>query len=169
MVARQTVQHDATDPVSALGQLLAAVVARDADAIIDSYADREDLLVFVEGPRWQTRGHQAVARGWRDFCTSGLWVRHVEFTDGPHVHGREDNGGSDYPASVASLSGVVSLSGTVELDVVGATGVETRIPMRMTWVMMREPDRWRIVHEHASQPGADPYGIGDWLRPEVAP
>jgi len=164
MVARQTGQHDATDPVGALRQLLAAVVARDAEAIIDCYADREDLLVFVEGPRWQTRGHQAVARGWRDFCTSGLWVRRVEFTDGPHVHRRADPNG---PAD--SSAGVASLSGTVELDVVRPTGVETRVPMRMTWVMMREPDRWRIVHEHASQPGADPYGIGDWLRPEVAP
>jgi ketosteroid isomerase-like protein len=154
MVARQKGQHDATDPVDALHGLLAAVVASDADAIIDCYADRDDLLVFVEGPRWQTRGHQAVARGWRDFCASGLRVRQVEFTEGPHLHGRLDT---------------AALSGVVELDVVRPTGVEIRVSMRMTWVMMREPDRWRIVHEHASQPGPDPYGIGDWLRPEVTP
>lgn len=163
MVARHTDEHDVTDPVGALLRLLAAVVALDPDAIVDSYADREDLLVFVEGPRWQTRGHQAVARGWRDFCASGLRVRSVDFTDGPHLHGRDALGPS------AAEPGVVSLSGIVELDVVAPTGVQTRVPMRMTWVMMREPDRWRIVHEHASQPVVDPYGIGDWLRQEVAP
>jgi ketosteroid isomerase-like protein len=156
MVAREVDQHDVTDPIGALQGLLAAVVARDVDAIVDSYADREDLLVFVEGPRWQTRGHPAVAKGWRDFCASGLSVRRVTFTDGPHLHGGENG------AALACLSGIV------HMDVAGPTGDGTRVPMRLTWVMAREPDRWRIVHEHASQPGPDPYGIGDWLRPEAA-
>ena len=156
MVAPEADQHDVTDPVGALRQLLAAVVARDVDAIVDSYADRSDLLVFVEGPRWQTRGHQAVAKGWRDFCNSGLSVRRVMFSDGPHLHG------GDGPRALACLSGIV------DMNVVGPTGAGTTVAMRMTWVMARDPDRWRIVHEHASQPGPDPYGIGDWLRPEAA-
>ena len=155
MVARHDEQHDVTEPVGALRRFLTAVVDRDVDRIVDSYADREDLLVFVEGPRWQTRGHQAVAKGWRDFCDSGLILRRVEFTDGPHLHGGGD------AAVLACLSGIV------ELDVLGPAGGSTQTPMRMTWVMARDPDRWRIVHEHASQPGTDPYGIGDWLRPEA--
>ncbi len=160
MAAPQGGTHDATDPVGALFRLLAAVVARDADGIVDCYADRDDLRVYLEGPRWQTVGHDAVARGWRDFCSSGPRVRRVDLTDGPHLHSCD----AQQPhASVACLSG------TVELDVVRPTGEQTRMPMRMTWVMVREPDRWRIVHEHASQPLADPYGTGDWLRPETAP
>jgi ketosteroid isomerase-like protein len=157
MVARQADPPDATQPVEALQRFLAAVVERDVEAIVDSYANRDDLLVFVEGPRWQTRGHQAVAKGWRDFCASGLSVRRVEFSDGPQLFG------GDAPAALACLTGIV------ELDVVGSTGEESRVPMRMTWLMARDADRWRIVHEHASQPGSDPYGIGDWLRPEPTP
>jgi ketosteroid isomerase-like protein len=156
MVSQQDDQYDVTDPIGALRRFLSSVVARDVDEIIDSYAQRDDLLVFVEGPRWQTRGHTAVAKGWRDFCTSGLVLRQVEFTDGPHVHGGGDG------ATLACVSGIVAL------DVVVPTGGASQTPMRMTWVMAREHDRWRIVHEHASQPGADPYGIGDWLRPEAA-
>jgi ketosteroid isomerase-like protein len=154
---------DATDPVGALRRLLAAVVAREAHEIVDSYADRSDLLVYVEGPRWQTVGHEAVARGWRDFCTSGLWLRRVDFTDGPHVHACEA------PEAQPSHAPLACLSGTVELDVVRPTGTQALVPMRMTWVMVREPDRWRIVHEHASQPLVDPYGTGDWLRSEDGP
>ena len=50
------------------------------------------------------------------------------------------------------------ISATVEMSLPNG-----KVPMRLTWVMQRDPDRWRIVHEHASQPLPDPYGTGDWL------
>src|SRR5262249_10607456 len=103
--------------------------------------------------RWQTLGHRAVARGWDDFCAAGPRLGRIDFTDGPHLFQGDDGHGA-----------LACLAGTVQLGVLGPTGEETAVPMRMTWVMRREPDRWRIVHEHASQPMADPYGSGDWLR-----
>jgi ketosteroid isomerase-like protein len=139
----------AATPESTVDALLRAVVARDADAIADSYARRDDLLVFVEGPRWQTQGHEAVARGWRDFCAAPARVTQARLVDGPHAVGSSD---------MASVAGTVHLvvdqpAGRVELD------------MRLTWVLQRDADgQWRVVHEHASQPLPDPYGTGDWLR-----
>lgn len=43
--------------------------------ILNSYADSEDLLVFVEGPRWETLGYENVAKGWRDFIGSEIYVK----------------------------------------------------------------------------------------------
>jgi len=144
-----------TSPLAAVDALMAAIVARDADAIVDSYAARESLHVFVEGPRWQTLGHDNVARGWRHFCTSDLRVRNIVMEDGPRLFAPDD----------APVGAVATVSATTLLhyDVVGVEG-RREVRFRLTWVLQREPDRWRIVHEHASQPGADPYGTGDWLR-----
>ncbi len=36
--------------------------------------------------------------------------------------------------------------------------------VRASFVLQRNDlDQWQIVHEHVSQPMADPYGIGDWI------
>ena len=51
--------------------------------------------------------------------------------------------------------------GVVDYDVSG-NGRASRLRMRMTWLLRWEGDRWRIVHEHGSQPLPDPYGAGDW-------
>ncbi|WP_326552069.1 YybH family protein [Micromonospora sp. NBC_01813] len=149
---------NATDPATprgALDTLLTAIVAGDADAIVDCYAGVEDLHVFVEGPRWQTVGHTAVAKGWRDFCAAAMSVTAVDITDGPWVHGTD----GDAAGEAGALS---SLSATVRMSIRTVAG-ERAVPMRLTWVLRRDTDRWRIVHEHASQPLADPYGVGDWL------
>lgn len=140
---------------AAVDQLLRAIVARDAEAIVDSYAAQETLHVFVEGPRWQTVGHDNVARGWRHFCTSDLRVTEIAVDDGPRLFAPDDT----------PVGAIATVSATTRLtyDVVGAAGAR-EVVFRLTWVLQRGADRWRIVHEHASQPGADPYGTGDWLR-----
>lgn len=143
-------------PLAAVEGLWAAIIRRDADAIVDNYAGEESLHVFVEGPRWQTIGHDAVSRGWRDFCTSPLRVTAIDVTDGPRVFGESG------PARLGAQATVSAMT-RLTYGVVGDD--ETRqVTFRLTWVLGREADRWRIVHEHASQPVADPYGTGDWLR-----
>jgi ketosteroid isomerase-like protein len=127
-----------------------SVIAMRVEEIADAYAARDDVLVFLEGPRWQTVGHERIARGWRAFGRSPMRVRSIEWLDGPH--GRV---GSD----------LAWLGGTIELRFGVGDDPEVRsITFRATHVLMRETDgRWRIVHEHVSQPLADPYGFGDWL------
>lgn len=131
-------------PVAAVTDLVRAIVDRRADDVVDAYARRDDVRVFVEGPRWETVGHEAVARGWRAFLDGPPRITGVTWSSGPHVHEGRD---------LAGVSGTVALAGP-----------DRTLQVRMTWLLSREPDgRWRVVHEHASQPMADPYGTGDWV------
>lgn len=141
--------------LSTVEALLRATVIRDAEAIVDCYAKDEELHVFVEGPRWQTVGYEAVAGGWRAFCESAFRVTAIEIIDGPRVFGE------DAAERVGAHATVVAMTRlTYEAD--GEQEVR-QMDLRLTWVLRREPDRWRIIHEHGSQPAADPYGTGDWL------
>ncbi|MFD2354595.1 nuclear transport factor 2 family protein [Nonomuraea ferruginea] len=56
---------------------------------------------------------------------------------------------------------LAQVAGVIDYDIEG-DGKQGRLRMRMTWLVRREDDTWRIVHEHGSQPLADPYGAGDW-------
>lgn len=125
-----------------------SVVARDLEAIVARYAPGDRPYVFVEGPRWSTRGHEPIAAGWRAFTAASLTVDRVEWVEGP----------------VEQVEGHLGwIAGIVEL-VVRAGEVERRVRFRGSFVLHRDPSgEWRIVHEHFSQPAADPYGIGDWL------
>ncbi|MFE3449010.1 nuclear transport factor 2 family protein [Nonomuraea sp. NPDC059194] len=103
-----------------------------------------DTLVFIEGPRWQPVGKEAVAQGWRAFADSPATTGH-SWVSGPNV--RQDG-------DLAVVNGIVHL---------GRDEEATRL--RITWVLTRAEDRWLVVHEHASQPVPDPWGIGgDWLH-----
>jgi ketosteroid isomerase-like protein len=125
-----------------------AVVEARVEDVIDRYAPSADTYVFVEGPRWSTTGHEAIAEGWRAYVDAPLAVRAIEWVEGPRGQRWGDQGW---------IGGIVEL--TVE------TGEGTRpVRFRGTYVMERDADdTWRIVHEHFSQPAEDPYGTGDWL------
>jgi ketosteroid isomerase-like protein len=56
------------------------------------------------------------------------------------------------------------VAGMVELKV-EVKGQPKTVRFRGTFVMQEETDeKWRIVHEHFSQPAENPYGFGDWLK-----
>jgi ketosteroid isomerase-like protein len=125
-----------------------AVIEKRVDAIVDRYAPGEDTYVFVEGPRWSTRGHDRIATGWRAFVDAPMSVRSCDWVEGPL---------SQVVGDLGWIGGIVEL-------VVAVRGRERRARFRGSFVMHRHTDgEWRIVHEHFSQPAADPYGIGDWL------
>ena len=125
-----------------------AVIEKRIDEIVDRYWPDHRTYVFVEGPRWSTRGHDRIATGWRAFVNAPLAVRSVEWVEGPL---------SEICADLGWIGGIVEL--TVEV-----AGTTRQVRFRGTFVMRRSADgAWRIVHEHFSQPAADPYGIGDWL------
>lgn len=125
-----------------------AVIAKDLPAIVNRYAPGDDTYVFVEGPRWSTRGFERIAAGWRAFTEAALTVRSCTWVEGPL---------SQVAGDLGWIGGIVEL-------VVEARGRERHVRLRGTLVMDRSADgTWRVVHEHFSQPAADPYGIGDWL------
>lgn len=127
-----------------------AVRTKDLNGILDFYARSEDLLVFVEGPRWRTLGFSMVSKGWTDFMDSAIKVEKAEWVEDLRSH---VEGGMGFVAGVSELT--VEIAGRVQ-----------KIRFRGTFVFRQEEDgEWRAVHEHFSQPAADPYGVGDWLKP----
>ena len=127
----------------------AAVINKDIVKIIDFYAKSEDLLVFVEGPRWATLSFDNVSKGWRDFVDSPIVVKTcdwIEFLQTKEV------------GNLGFVAGIVKMNLEIK-------GESKTIKFRGTFVLEREGDgKWRVIHEHFSQPAADPYGIGDWLK-----
>lgn len=128
-----------------------AIAEKRVEEIIDSYSNSPELLVFVEGPRWATLGFDNVARGWRDFTNAPMRVLECQWTE---------NLQSETTNEMGFVAGIVEL----KMEIKGELRV---VRFRGTFVMQLESDgKWRIVHEHFSQPAVDPYGIGDWLEPQ---
>lgn len=126
-----------------------AIMEKRVDEIINRYSQSENLLVFVEGPRWATVGFENLARGWRAFVDSPIqmiecsWVENLQ---------------SQTTAEMGFVAGIVELKVNVR------EAVKT-IRFRGSFIMQKESDgEWRIIQEHFSQPAADPYGVGDWLK-----
>ena len=126
-----------------------AVIEKDIDTILATYAESKDLLVFVEGPRWATLGYQNVEKGWRDFVDADISVSECNWIE--HKH-------SKIVGNMGFLAGIVELKTTI-------AGQEKTIKFRGTFVFEKNgAGEWKVVHEHFSQPAEDPYGIGDWLK-----
>jgi ketosteroid isomerase-like protein len=126
-----------------------AVQDKRIDDIIDFYVDSPELLVFVEGPRWATLSFERVSKGWRDFVDTAIFVKSCEWVE-------------NLESKVVGEMGFVG--GIVEMKV-DINGELKTIRFRGTFVFQLEADgKWRVIHEHFSQPAADPYGIGDWLK-----
>ena len=139
-----------TQPVlaAAIAHHFESVTLKRIDDIVDRYWPDGETYVFVEGPRWSTLGHQRIAAGWRAFVGAPMQVRACTWVEGPQEQVVGDLGW---------------IAGIVELHV-DVRGRAISVRFRGTFVLRRSPDgAWRIVHEHFSQPAADPYGIGDWL------
>ena len=125
-----------------------AVIEKRADDIVNHYTQSPDLYVHVEGPRWSTIGYDKVSTGWRAFTDAPLSVEAIEWIEGPRGEASGD---------MAWIGGIVEMTVRV--------GENTnKVKLRGTYVLRQGDDgHWRIMHEHFSQPAADPYGIGDWL------
>ncbi len=119
------------------------------EAVIDRYAHDDNLYVHLEGPRWTNRGFDNIERGWRAFFESPLRMQRIEWVEGPIA---QQSGTLGYIAGIVQIQySVNERQGTLRL--------------RGTFVMRRDEDgKWRVLHEHFSQPLDDPYGFGDWLN-----
>lgn len=133
-------------PLDGAEGMLRAVIDRDLPAVLDSFSGGEDAYVFVEGPRWTTRGGDRIAAGWRAYFEAPIRITGFTWVEGPYTFESD---------ALGQVLGVIDY-------LVSGNGVAKKLRMRMTWLLRHEGDRWRIVHEHGSQPLADPYGAGDW-------
>jgi ketosteroid isomerase-like protein len=126
-----------------------AVKLKNADEILSTYAEIDDLLVFVEGPRWATIGYKRVEKGWRDFTDSAISVENCEWVEF---------------LQAKSVGNMGFVAGIVEMHV-NINGNPKTIKFRGTFILEKSDVKdWKVVHEHFSQPAEDPYGIGDWLK-----
>lgn len=134
-------------PLDTVATMLDGVRDRRVETVLDCFDPGEDTYVYLEGPRWTNRGGRAIRHGWRAYFRAPIRLRSWSWSEGPYVH---ESG------ELALVLGVVSY-------VFEAAGARRPLLMRMTWALRRGAGGWRILHEHGSQPLADPYGTGDWL------
>ena len=125
-----------------------AVKVKDINGIEDAYVPSESTYVILEGPRYSTLGTTAIFKGWQDFLNSKINMSGYEWIEGPFEE-IEDNTGW--------IGGITDLSLKV-----GDKVFSNRF--RISFVMKRYEDDWKIRHEHVSAPMEDPYGVGDWLK-----
>jgi ketosteroid isomerase-like protein len=134
-------------PLQTITRMLDAVRDRRVETVVDCFDPGPDTYVFLEGPRWTNRGGESIRRGWRAYFQAPIRLRSWSWHDGPLLHESGD---------------LAVVAGVVDCDF-EAGGAPRPLRMRMTWGLARNAGVWRIVHEHGSQPLADPYGTGDWL------
>lgn len=127
-------------PEELLAAYAAAVRAKDAEAFLSLYTD--DVRTFDLWSVWSYDGkaaYRAMVEEWFGSPDTALQVA-VEFDDVRTEEGEV----------VAAVSAFVTFRG---LD---ADGNEERsMNNRLTWVLRRDGDAWKIAHEHTSAPAGD--------------
>ncbi len=141
-------------PVETINAFYAAITAKNAPLIGTFYVQDEDTYVILEGPRLATKGFSKIQKGWYDFCDSALALAGIDWLEGPFVEASTD---------MAWIGGIVRL----RVSLKGKNGPAHRFEQtfRATFVLRQHEGAWRIRHEHVSGALADPYGMGDWLKP----
>lgn len=136
------------EPVHAIAAFFDAIIAGRLDDVTAMYRRSEMTYVFVEGPRWSTLGYDRIATGWRAYLESPIRITGWRWSEGPVVEVWSD---------AALVAGLLDLDARIN-------GIPRALRFRASFVLGCDvAGRWRIIHEHLSQPMTDPYGIGDWL------
>ena len=126
-------------PEEMLERYVTAVHAKDVEAFLDLYAD--DARTFDLWGVWSYDG-KAVLRPMVEewFGSVGTDLIGVQFDDV-----RVETG-----SDVAGVSAFTTFSG------ISADGEELRsMNNRLTWILRRDGDGWKITHEHTSAPAGD--------------
>lgn len=126
-------------PEELLDRYAGAAREKDVEAFLDLYAD--DVRSFDLWGVWSYDGKdalRAVVTEW--FGSVGTDTIGVEF----------DEIRSESGADVAGVSAFTTFRG------ISAEGEELRsMNNRLTWILRRDGDGWKIVHEHTSAPVGD--------------
>ena len=128
------------NPEELLDRYAAAARAKDADAFVDLYAD--DVRSFDLWGVWSYDGKDALRRMVGDWFGS--------LPDDEAVVVRFDEIRTETGADVAAVSAFTTFAAETP------DGTELRsMNNRLTWILRREGDAWKIVHEHTSAPAGD--------------
>ncbi len=121
-----------------------AVLNEDPESAIAQYAD--DTCRFPSGPNWFVHGVEEVRKEWSEW-TDHPPVRYRAFrwVDGPH---------GEVEGSLAWIAGVL------EQDYDSEHGPMSR-QIRVSMILRKEADGWRIAMEHNSRPSSTPYEPGE--------
>ena len=135
-------------PIASINAFYQAIKDKNVEVIHQAYIQSNETYVILEGPRYTTLGFPLIAKGWIDFCQSGLSLAGIEWVEGPFEESNE---------SMAWVAGMIILNVVVQEQTFS-------VQFRATFVLIKENESWKIKHEHVSAPLTDPYGIGDWLK-----
>ena len=133
---------DNDDVRALLGVYSESAYAKDVDRFMTMYAD--DVRIFDLWGTWVISG----AAGWRDgisgwFGSLGEERVVVDFED----------------VAVTESGDLASLTAMVAYSAESASGDRIRqMTNRLTWVLSRSDEAWRVVHEHTSAPVDDASG-----------
>ncbi len=136
--------------INFIDSFYSAIIDKNLVKIHDSYLASEATYVILEGPRLATKGFEKIASGWSDFCKSSIELSSIEWLEGPFVFDFSDS---------TTLAGVIRLTGKISPE---KTFDNT---FRASFLLEKNGEDYKIVHEHVSGALNDPYGIGDWKRP----
>jgi len=122
-----------------LDAYVAAVHAKDAEAFLDLYT--QDVRTFDLWSVWSYDGKPALREMVEEwFGSVGTDTIGVEFAEVRVEEGEV----------VAAISAFTTFRG------ISAEGEELRsMNNRLTWVLRRDGDGWKIAHEHTSAPAGD--------------
>ena len=120
----------------ALETYRSAVFAKDVDAFMSLYAP--DVRLFDTWEHWSCEG----AAAWRESVTG--WFQSLQ-TDTCRVDFEE--------VRISAGEGFAVVSAFARYAAVSAQGQELRFMQnRLSWMLRRDGEGWRIVHEHTSVP-----------------
>jgi ketosteroid isomerase-like protein len=138
-----------TNAIEKITNFFRFIIQKEVTQICQSYVPENETYVFIEGPRYSTLGYTNIAKGWQDFCNSGLKLEKIEWLEGSFT--------KEYEKS-AWVAGIILITLSIK-------GKLIHRKFRATFVLEKnQVGNWEIRHEHISAPLEDPYGIGDWLQ-----
>jgi ketosteroid isomerase-like protein len=117
-------------------QFVAAVRAKDVDAIMKVYASGSDLFVFDVVPPRQYAGAEAYRKDWKSFLDTFKGPMKFTVSD----LSIDAGGKMAYSHSIQHVTGTDTKGKPVDFTV------------RVTDVYRKSGSDWRIVHEHVSVP-----------------
>jgi ketosteroid isomerase-like protein len=118
-----------------------ALIDLEQETALSTYAD--ELVRFPTGPSWFIRGKEEARGEWRTWLDSTTRYRAFRWLEGPF----------------GAIEGDLAwFAGIVEQDYQTGDGMATR-HVRMSMVLRRGDDGWKIVMEHNSLPYLRPYEV----------
>jgi ketosteroid isomerase-like protein len=131
---------DMDSPEGVRDAYMSAVLSQDPEKAIGTYA--VDVCRFPSGPRWFVHGLLEVREEWSEWLREPpARYRAFRWIDGPYGEARGE---------------LAWIAGVLEQDYVWNGAAASR-HIRVSMVLCKNADGWRIALEHNSRPDVEPY------------